>query len=84
MARNLRGRCEHCGVEYPTVDLAGYNVRRGAVVRALCYSCCAMWSEGMGRDDWFERLMGRVRRAKAQAQYRARSRDKFKQMRMEV
>lgn len=55
----MRGRCNHCDVEYPVEDLAGYNVRYGQITKALCNSCVSMLGGAEG-VAWFERLQARV------------------------
>lgn len=59
----MKGRCNHCDVEYPVADLAGYNVRYGQITRALCNSCVSILGvcEGTG---WFENLQDRIHRLK--------------------
>lgn len=60
----MEGRCDHCEVEYPVHDLAGYDVRYGVVERALCYSCVAILRT-TGAPGWFERLYKRVIKMKS-------------------
>lgn len=63
-ARNeVRGRCNHCDVEHPVEDLAGYNVRYGRITTALCNSCVSILGVYEG-TSWFENLQDRIRRMK--------------------
>ena len=62
--------CSSCSNTVEPHELAGYNVRHGRIIKAICYPCADYYGYSTKRSDWFERLWNKIRRIKVRAEAR--------------